>query len=339
MNKGFLRAGHLPDPVCRLPLLRHQLHGLGAARTTRRPDRARPRPQRRREGPDGRHPGAGRRRYSAWSTASWSTALLPQAGRHHQPARRARSACPPPGISASTATSRCCWSAACSASPAPRSPSRCRSPRAGIRRSTRAPRWASPAPATPAPSSPPCSRRAWRFGPRLEQRARPRLHPARDRLRRLSAPRQGRPRRARPQVAARSTWPVLAGGDAWWFMFFYSVTFGGFVGLASSLTIYFNDQYGLSPVVAGYFTAACVFAGSLVRPLGGAVADRDRRRPLAQPPCTPSPRSRCSSIAHGPAASLDGARSSSSSPCWRSAWATAPCSSSCRSASAARSAS
>ena len=67
---------------------------------------------------------------------------------------------------------------------------------------------------------------------------------------------------------------VLKDKDAWWFMFFYSVTFGGFVGLASSLTIYFNDQYGLSPVVAGYFTAACVFAGSLLRPVGGVVADR-----------------------------------------------------------------
>jgi NNP family nitrate/nitrite transporter-like MFS transporter len=67
---------------------------------------------------------------------------------------------------------------------------------------------------------------------------------------------------------------VLKDRDAWWFMFFYFVTFGGFVGLASSLTIYFNDQYGLSPVHAGYFTAACVFAGSLVRPFGGLVADR-----------------------------------------------------------------
>ncbi len=67
---------------------------------------------------------------------------------------------------------------------------------------------------------------------------------------------------------------VLKDKDAWWFMFFYSVTFGGFSGLASSLTIYFHDQYGLTPVVAGYFTAACVFAGSLVRPLGGALADR-----------------------------------------------------------------
>jgi MFS transporter, NNP family, nitrate/nitrite transporter len=67
---------------------------------------------------------------------------------------------------------------------------------------------------------------------------------------------------------------VLKDQDAWWFMFFYSVTFGGFSGLASSLTIYFNGQYGLSPVVAGYFTAACVFAGSLVRPFGGRLADR-----------------------------------------------------------------
>ncbi|MDP2432438.1 MAG: nitrate/nitrite transporter [Pseudomonadota bacterium] len=67
---------------------------------------------------------------------------------------------------------------------------------------------------------------------------------------------------------------ILKDKDAWWFMFFYSVTFGGFVGMASSLTIYFNDQYGLPPVTAGYFTAACVFAGSLVRPIGGVVADR-----------------------------------------------------------------
>jgi MFS transporter, NNP family, nitrate/nitrite transporter len=67
---------------------------------------------------------------------------------------------------------------------------------------------------------------------------------------------------------------ILKDKDAWWFMFFYSVTFGGFVGLASSLTIYFNDLYSLGAVKAGYCTAACVFAGSLVRPIGGMVADR-----------------------------------------------------------------
>ena len=67
---------------------------------------------------------------------------------------------------------------------------------------------------------------------------------------------------------------VLKDRDAWWFMFFYSVTFGGFVGMASILTIYFNTQYGLSAVTAGYYTAACVFAGSMVRPMGGMLADR-----------------------------------------------------------------
>ncbi|HEY4343325.1 MAG TPA: nitrate/nitrite transporter [Parvibaculum sp.] len=67
---------------------------------------------------------------------------------------------------------------------------------------------------------------------------------------------------------------ILKAGDAWWLMFFYSVSFGGFVGLSSFLPIYFHDQFGLSAVKAGYFTAACVFAGSFARPLGGALADR-----------------------------------------------------------------
>jgi len=66
----------------------------------------------------------------------------------------------------------------------------------------------------------------------------------------------------------------LKQADAWWLMGFYAVTFGGFVGLAASLPIYFTDQFGLTPVIAGYCTAGCVFAGSLVRPLGGALADR-----------------------------------------------------------------
>jgi NNP family nitrate/nitrite transporter-like MFS transporter len=43
---------------------------------------------------------------------------------------------------------------------------------------------------------------------------------------------------------------VLAIGDTWWFMLFYAVTFGGFVGLASSLSIYFHTQYGLAPIQA-----------------------------------------------------------------------------------------
>ncbi|MFZ2855691.1 MAG: nitrate/nitrite transporter [Rhodocyclaceae bacterium] len=77
-----------------------------------------------------------------------------------------------------------------------------------------------------------------------------------------------------PPKSAAEYLKVLKDKDSWWFMFFYSVTFGGFVGLASSLTIYFNTQYGLDAKTAGFFTAACVFAGSLVRPIGGNLADR-----------------------------------------------------------------
>jgi MFS transporter, NNP family, nitrate/nitrite transporter len=67
---------------------------------------------------------------------------------------------------------------------------------------------------------------------------------------------------------------VLGMKDTYWFMLFYGVTFGGFVGLSSSLSIYFHTQYGLAPVQAGYATAACVFAGSLFRPIGGWLADK-----------------------------------------------------------------
>ena len=67
---------------------------------------------------------------------------------------------------------------------------------------------------------------------------------------------------------------VLKEADAWWFMLFYGVTFGGFVGLSSSLPTYYTDGYGVTPVIAGYCTAAAVFMGSLLRPMGGALADR-----------------------------------------------------------------
>jgi NNP family nitrate/nitrite transporter-like MFS transporter len=67
---------------------------------------------------------------------------------------------------------------------------------------------------------------------------------------------------------------VLKDKDAWWFMLFYFVTFGGFVGLSNSLPTYYADTFGLTPVTAGYCTAACVFIGSLLRPVGGAFADR-----------------------------------------------------------------
>jgi NNP family nitrate/nitrite transporter-like MFS transporter len=67
---------------------------------------------------------------------------------------------------------------------------------------------------------------------------------------------------------------MLAEKDAWWFLLFYGVTFGGFVGLGASLPSWFTGELGMTPVNAGYATAGAVFAGSMVRPLGGALADR-----------------------------------------------------------------
>ena len=62
--------------------------------------------------------------------------------------------------------------------------------------------------------------------------------------------------------------------DTWALALFYAITFGGFVGLASFLSLFFHDQYGSSPVQAGGFVALCVLAGSFLRPLGGYLADR-----------------------------------------------------------------
>ena len=67
---------------------------------------------------------------------------------------------------------------------------------------------------------------------------------------------------------------ALKESDTGWFCLLYGVTFGGFVGLSSYLTVFFHDQYGLSKVAAGDFTTLCVVAGSFLRPVGGAFADR-----------------------------------------------------------------
>src|SRR5690242_1221819 len=57
---------------------------------------------------------------------------------------------------------------------------------------------------------------------------------------------------------------VLKLGDTWWFCLFYAITFGGFVGLASFLNVFFLSQYGLSKVEAGGFATLCVIAGSML---------------------------------------------------------------------------
>jgi MFS transporter, NNP family, nitrate/nitrite transporter len=62
--------------------------------------------------------------------------------------------------------------------------------------------------------------------------------------------------------------------DTLFFCLLYSVTFGGFVGLASFLSIFFVDQYQTTKVQAGDFVTLCVAAGSFFRPVGGYIADK-----------------------------------------------------------------
>ncbi|MRJ03200.1 MAG: NarK/NasA family nitrate transporter [Epsilonproteobacteria bacterium] len=81
---------------------------------------------------------------------------------------------------------------------------------------------------------------------------------------------------------------LLRDRDTWWFSLFYAVSFGGFVGFANYMKVYLMNVYqeemaeiGLKllsepnvKVVAGYFGALCIFAGAMLRPVGGAIADR-----------------------------------------------------------------
>jgi len=67
---------------------------------------------------------------------------------------------------------------------------------------------------------------------------------------------------------------LLKDRDAHWFCFYYTISFGGFVGLASSYVLYFKAEFGLPPVQAGDFAALCTFVGAVLRPVGGATADR-----------------------------------------------------------------
>ena len=81
---------------------------------------------------------------------------------------------------------------------------------------------------------------------------------------------------------------LLKDKDTWWFNLFYAVSFGGFVGFAGYMKVYLMNTYQVDmsafgveyldesnvKVVAGYFGALCIFAGAVLRPVGGNIADR-----------------------------------------------------------------
>ncbi len=81
---------------------------------------------------------------------------------------------------------------------------------------------------------------------------------------------------------------LLRDKDTWWFNLFYAVSFGGFVGFANYMKVYLMNTYqsdmsafGVDflnepnvKVIAGYFGALTIFAGAMLRPVGGAIADK-----------------------------------------------------------------
>jgi NNP family nitrate/nitrite transporter-like MFS transporter len=88
------------------------------------------------------------------------------------------------------------------------------------------------------------------------------------------SPRQG----AAPSM--REYHRVLGESDTLWLAFLYSLTFGGFVGLASFLTTFFNEQYHLSRVTAGDFTTC--WDPSIVKQSGVFSYRNIVRRPAAE---------------------------------------------------------
>jgi MFS transporter, NNP family, nitrate/nitrite transporter len=78
----------------------------------------------------------------------------------------------------------------------------------------------------------------------------------------------------RAEISLGDFGKMLFDADSVWFMFFYFITFGGFVGLASALPLYFTVQYHATGVAAGLVVAFIVACGSGFRPIGGYIADR-----------------------------------------------------------------
>jgi NNP family nitrate/nitrite transporter-like MFS transporter len=75
-------------------------------------------------------------------------------------------------------------------------------------------------------------------------------------------------------VLPRKYLAMLAERDTWAVMLVYSITFGGFVGMTSYVSLLLTTQYQISKIDAGFVMALLSFTGAMVRPIGGLVADR-----------------------------------------------------------------
>jgi NNP family nitrate/nitrite transporter-like MFS transporter len=67
---------------------------------------------------------------------------------------------------------------------------------------------------------------------------------------------------------------VLRNPHVWRLCQYYSITFGGFTALSLWIPQYLKAEYGMSLVVASAFTAGFSLPGSVLRAVGGVLADR-----------------------------------------------------------------
>ena len=90
----------------------------------------------------------------------------------------------------------------------------------------------------------------------------------------LLVPRMTLASEAREGAWWRQVVDLIQQRSAYWLCFLYAITFGGFVGLCSVIPLLLHDVYRLEAIEAGIVAAFCGLIGSLIRPIGGYVADR-----------------------------------------------------------------
>ena len=79
---------------------------------------------------------------------------------------------------------------------------------------------------------------------------------------------------ARPRSLTEMLQPLRSSKIAWILSLFYFLTFGGFVALALYMPTFLREIFGLTATDAGARTAGFVVLATLMRPVGGIVADR-----------------------------------------------------------------
>ena len=79
---------------------------------------------------------------------------------------------------------------------------------------------------------------------------------------------------AQPKTLAESLSVLKASKTAWILSLFYFLTFGGFVALALYMPTFLREIFSLSATDAGARTAGFILLATLMRPIGGLLADK-----------------------------------------------------------------